>query len=119
MEVLTGQTDIKQAAQQLAEWGVKEVLITLGSLGSIIYAEGTFYKIPAYPPKDIVDATGCGDTYDTGYLYMRNKGTSYEEAGCFAAAMLTLKLGASGPFSKTEENVWNIVRTSSLKAEKI
>ena len=119
MEVLTGQTDIKQAALQLAEWGVKEVLITLGSLGSIIYAEGTFHKIPAYPPKDIVDATGCGDTYATGYLYMRNKGVSYEEAGCFAAAMSTLKLEASGPFSKTEEDVWNIIRTSSLKAEKI
>ena len=119
MEVLTGQTDIKQAALQLAEWGVKEVLITLGSLGSIIYAEGTFHKIPAYPPKDIVDATGCGDTYATGYLYMRNKGASYEEAGCFAAAISTLKLEASGPFSKTEEDVWNIIRTSSLKAEKI
>ena len=119
MEVLTGQTDIKQAALQLAEWGVKEVLITLGSLGSIIYAEGTFHKIPAYPPKDIVDATGCGDTYATGYLYMRNKGASYEEAGCFAAAMSTLKLEASGPFSKTEEDVWNIIRSSSLKAEKI
>ena len=119
MEVLTGHKDIKQAALQLAEWGVKEVLITLGSLGSIIYAEGTFHKIPAYPPKDIVDATGCGDTYATGYLYMRNKGASYEEAGCFAAAMSTLKLEASGPFSKTEEDVWNIIRTSSLKAEKI
>ena len=119
MEVLTGQTDIKQAALQLAEWGVKEVLITLGSLGSIIYAEGTFHKIPAYPPKDIVDATGCGDTYATGYLYMRNKGASYEEAGCFAAAMSTLKLEASGPFSKTEEDVWDIIRTSPLKAEEI
>lgn len=52
-------------------------------------------------------------------LYMRNKGASYEEAGCFAAAMSTLKLEASGPFSKTEEDVWNIIRTSSLKAEKI
>lgn len=44
---------------------------------------------------------------------------STEEAGCFAAAMSTLKLEASGPFSKTEEDVWNIIRTSSLKAEKI
>ena len=119
MEVLTGQTDIKKAALQLAEWGVKEILITLGSLGSIIYAEGIFHKIPAYPPKDIVDATGCGDTYATGYLYMRNKGASYEEAGCFAAAMSTLKLEASGPFSKTEEDVWNLIRTSLLKAEEI
>ena len=119
MEVLTGHKDIKQAALQLAEWGVKEVLITLGSLGSVIYAEGSFHKIPAYPPKDIVDATGCGDTYATGYLYMRNKGVSYEKAGCFAAAMSTLKLEASGPFSKTEEDVWDIIRTSPLKAEEI
>lgn len=115
-EVLTGFKDFKQAALQLAEWGVKEVLLTLGSLGSIIYAEGTFYKIPAYPTKNVVDATGCGDTYSMGYLYMRNKGASYEEAGCFAAALSTIKLEKSGPFSGTEEQVWDIIRNSELHA---
>ena len=109
MEVLTGLSDPHEAARKLHEWGVKEVLITLGSLGSVIFAEGHFFRIPAYPPKDIVDATGCGDTYVTGYLYMRNKGASYEEAGCFAAAMSTLKLEASGPFNGTEEEVWNVI----------
>ena len=113
-EVLTGFKDFKQAALQLAEWGVKEGLLTLGSLGSIIYAEGTFYKIPAYPAKNVVDATGCGDTYSMGYLYMRNKGASYEEAGCFAAALSTIKLEKSGPFSGTEEQVWDIIRNSDL-----
>lgn len=115
-EVLTGFKDFKQAALQLAEWGVKEVLLTLGSLGSIIYAEGTFYKIPAYPAKNVVDATGCGDTYSMGYLYMRNKGASYEEAGCFAAALSTIKLEKSGPFSGTEEQAWDIIRNSDLHA---
>lgn len=115
-EVLTGFKDFKQAALQLAEWGVKEVLLTLGSLGSIIYAEGIFYKIPAYPAKNVVDATGCGDTYSMGYLYMRNKGASYEEAGCFAAALSTIKLEKSGPFSGTEEQVWDIIRNSNLHA---
>ena len=115
-DVLTGFKDFKQAALQLAEWGVKEVLLTLGSLGSIIYAEGTFYKIPAYPAKNVVDATGCGDTYSMGYLYMRNKGASYEEAGCFAAALSTIKLEKSGPFSGTEEQVWDIIRNSELHA---
>lgn len=115
-EVLTGFKDFKQAALQLAEWGVKEVLLTLGSLGSIIYAEGTFYKIPAYPAKNVVDATGCGDTYSMGYLYMRNKEASYEEAGCFAAALSTIKLEKSGPFSGTEEQVWDIIRNSDLHA---
>lgn len=118
-EVLTGCKDPKQAALQLAEWGVKEVLLTLGSLGSLIYAEGRFYRIPAYPPKEVADATGCGDTYVLGYLYMRNKGFSYEEAGCFAAAMSTIKLEKSGPFSGSEEDVWHILNTSGLKAEEV
>ena len=112
MEVLTGYNVPELAALKLAEWGVKEVLITLGSLGSLIYAENKFHHIPAYPPKEIVDATGCGDTYMAGYLYMRNKGASYEEAGCFAAAMSTLKLEHSGPFSGSEEDVMNIISSN-------
>ena len=110
MEVLTGHRDPEKAALQLAEWGVKEVLITLGSLGSLIYAEGEFHRIPAFPPKDVVDATGCGDTYAAGYLYMRNQGASYYDAGCFAAAMSTLKLEHHGPFSGTEEDIQAIIK---------
>ena len=117
-KVLTGLDDYQAAARQLAEWGVKEVLLTLGSEGSIIYAENSFYYIPAYPPKKVVDATGCGDTYMLGYLYMRNKGVSYEEAGCFAAALSTVKLEKSGPFSGTEEDAWKIIKDSNLKVIK-
>ncbi len=109
MEVLTGHSDPEKAAVQLAEWGVKEVLITLGSLGSLIYAEGEFHRIPAFPPKEVVDATGCGDTYAAGYLYMRNQGASYYDAGCFAAAMSTLKLEHHGPFSGTEDEIQAII----------
>lgn len=111
-EVLTGYKDLRQAAIQLAEWGVKEVLLTLGSMGSLIYANHQFFKIPAYPPKEIVDATGCGDTYSMGYLYMRNQGASYDEAGRFAAAASTIKLEKSGPFNGTEEDIWNIIHSN-------
>lgn len=114
-EVITGYTDPKQAAIQLAKWGVKEVLLTLGSLGSLIYAGGVFYKIPAYPPHEVVDATGCGDTYVMGYLYKRNQGANYMEAGCFAAAVSTLKLEASGPFSGTEQEAIGLINNSPLK----
>ena len=118
-KVLTGLSDYQAAALQLSKWGVKEVLLTLGSEGSLIYAGGDFYQIPAYPPKEVVDATGCGDTYMLGYLYMRNKDASYEEAGCFAAALSTIKLEKSGPFSGTEEEAWNIIRSNRLKTVKL
>ena len=109
MEVLTGQKDPHNAALQLAEWGVNEVCVTLGDYGSIILENNHFYDICAYPPKAVVDATGCGDTYSTGYLYMRSRGASPDEAGHFAAAMSTLKLEHSGPFARTEEDVWRII----------
>ena len=63
--------------------GVKEVLLTLGDKGSLIYVDERFYEIPAYPVENVADATGCGDTYMAGYLYMRKRGASYQEAGCF------------------------------------
>lgn len=110
MQVLTQCEDPHEAALLIADWGVKEVLLTLGDKGSLIYADGQFYDIPAYPTLQVIDATGCGDTYMVGYLYMRNKGASYEEAGRFAAAMCTLKLQSHGPFYRTEKEVENIIK---------
>lgn len=109
MEVITGLTDPCAAAKCLAEWGVKEVCVTLGSEGSIILAEGKFYDIPAYEPKEIVDATGCGDTYSAGYLWCRAQGMGFEESGKFAAAMCTLKLEHSGPFDGSIDDVRRVM----------
>mgnify|MGYP000015359008 FL=1 len=117
--VLTGSSDYDEAVHLLHEWGVKEVLLTLGSEGSLIYAENKLYRIPAYPPREVVDATGCGDTYMLGYLYMRNKGASYAEAGMFAAALSTIKLEKSGPFCGTEQMASDIIKRSPLKAERL
>ncbi len=102
---LTGSEDPYQAARMLAEWGVKEVVITLGDKGSVIYTDGQFYDIAAYPVKEMVDATGCGDTYMAGYLLKRARGCNPSEAGHYAAAMCSLKLQESGPFRGTEKEI--------------
>src|SRR5690606_9251064 len=97
MEAVTGTSDVKAGARYLAEMGVREVIITLGSKGSVIYTDGVFYEIPAYQPEAIVDATGCGDTYMAGYLLQKVKGGSVQQAGEYGAAMATLKIASSGP----------------------
>lgn len=104
-QTLTGITDPYVAAELIHDWGVREVIITLGGGGSVIYADGHFYETPAYPPRQLVDATGCGDTYSAGYLYARARGMDYAESGRFAAAMCTLKLEHTGPFDRTIEDV--------------
>lgn len=117
MYVLTGETEVRKAAEKLASWGVREIIITEGSLGSFVYAEGKLVEIRAYPPKKVVDATGCGDTYMTGYLYMRAKGATIREAGCFAAAMSTLKLEGFGPFNGTEKDIRRIIDYRELEMD--
>ena len=109
METITGLKDPREAAKLIHSWGVTEVIITLGSEGSLIYLDGEFYEIPAYAPHEVVDATGCGDTYSAGYLYKRLQGASPVEAGKFAAAMCTIKLEHNGPFNRTEEDVMRII----------
>lgn len=113
MEQLTGTSDIKTGIQQLVDWGVPEVIITLGSKGSVIYQDDVLHAIPAFVPKQVVDATGCGDTYMAGYLYRRYQGDFVEKAGNFAAAMATSKIEASGPFCGNETDVKQVMQQRS------
>ncbi len=105
LTVLTGCSNVQDGAKVLADWGVKEAVITNGSLGSMIYAAGIFYQIPAYPPKNPEDATGCGDTYMAGYLYYRSKGFDIEQSGNFGAAIASLKMESPGPYTGGEKEI--------------
>lgn len=109
METITGLKDAHEAAKLLHSWGVTEVIITLGSEGSLIYVDDTFYEIPAYAPHEVVDATGCGDTYSAGYLYQRTLGATPTEAAKFAAAMCTIKLEHNGPFNRSIDDIHEII----------
>lgn len=110
METITGLKEAHEAAKLIHAWGVTEVIITLGSAGSLVYVDDKFYEIPAYAPHEVVDATGCGDTYSAGYLYRRLQGATPTEAGKFAAAMCTIKLEHNGPFNRSIEDVEKIIK---------
>ncbi len=109
LRALTGCEDVRAGAELVAGWGVEELVITNGSKGSKIYSGGTFYPIPAFPPRKLVDATGCGDTYMAGYLYQRIKGADEQRAGHFAAALATLKMESAGPFDGSLEDVLQLL----------
>lgn len=111
--------DPKIVAEKLASYGVREVIITLGSYGSLIYADKTCYEIPAYTPRKIVDATGCGDTYSTGYLYMRSQGATFQEAGRFASAMCTLKLEHNGPFEGSLKDIETLIKNTDRLSQSV
>ena len=108
---VTGTADVKEGARLLASWGVKEVVITFGSRGSLIYTQGVFHEIPAFTPRVLADTTGCGDTYMAGYLSQRILGSDPRDAGEFASAMSALKIESHGPFTGTPEQVRTFMAT--------
>jgi sugar/nucleoside kinase (ribokinase family) len=106
-QILSGEKGARAAAAAIASLGPKEVLVTMGSRGSVVFAGNTLHRIPSFRPKRWGgDPTGCGDTYVAGYLCERMKGVSPEKAGRFAAVMATLKLEGGGPFRGSRADVF-------------
>lgn len=79
--------------QEMRTLGVPEVLLTLGSQGSVVVTSGLVERIPATPVDGPVDPTGAGDTFSAAYLDARSRGATPAEAGHaasrFVAALLT------------------------------
>ena len=94
-ELLTGQTDLQQAAHQLAEYGPREVVLTQSS-GVTVLAEGCIHRAP-FTSRSLSGRTGRGDTCFATYLGCRLD-CSPEEATRLAAAVTSLKQEKPGPW---------------------
>jgi sugar/nucleoside kinase (ribokinase family) len=101
-ELLTGQTDLRAAARQLAAYGPREVVVTQSS-GVTVYADGRIYEAP-FTPRSLAGRTGRGDTCFATYVGKRLN-TPAEEACRFAAAVTTLKQEQPGPWRGTPADV--------------
>ena len=108
--ILSGEANLERAARKISDLGPREVIITLGSEGSLILAEGRLHRIPAFPPKTLVDPTGAGDTYGAGYVFHRLRSDDIEASGRFAAAIASLKLEDYGPFAGDANDVLALLR---------
>ena len=82
----TGETSIKAAAHALLAAGPALVVITDGVRGSWIYPrEAKPFHQPAFPQADIVDTTGCGDTYHGAFLFGLSRQMSLPESAELAS----------------------------------
>ena len=76
---ITGQ-DYEKGSRLLIEKGARIVAVTLGKEGCFVMDKEDSHHIPAYPTK-VVDTTGAGDAFATGFLYVLLKGGSILDAG--------------------------------------
>jgi sugar/nucleoside kinase (ribokinase family) len=95
-ELLTGQTDLRVAAEALATCGPREVILTQ-SAGVTVYADGQFYEAP-FVSRSLSGRTGRGDTCFSVYVGKRLT-CSAAEACRFAAAVTSVKQERPGPWN--------------------
>ncbi len=79
------------------DYDVDEMVITDGSNGSRIIAGGEI-KIDAVKCENVVDTTGCGDTYMAAYITQKLLSKSSEIAGNFASLIASEKIMNSKHF---------------------
>jgi len=107
-ELLTGQTDLREAARELAGYGPREIVITQ-SPGVTVYADGQVYEAP-FTPRSLAGRTGRGDTCFATYVG-RRLAASAEEACHWAAAVTTLKQEQPGPWRGSPDDVQALLAT--------
>jgi len=75
---------------------VKALIVTRGSQGSHIHADGTLHEIPPVKPAQVADPTGCGDAYRGGLLFGLQRGLDWATTGRIASLMGSLKIAHHG-----------------------
>ena len=101
----TGKEDPQEMAEIFLGYGVKNVIIKLGSRGCYFKNDKESISLPACP-IDAVDATGAGDSFVAGFACERLRGASDEEAlrfGNACGAITTTAVGATSALKDREQ----------------
>ncbi|MFA5155406.1 MAG: PfkB family carbohydrate kinase [Patescibacteria group bacterium] len=102
---VSGRNNIMEAARFLQAKGLKNLIITEGSLGSHLFIGHDYYRIPAFPPRQLADTTGAGDTYMAAFLRARELFEDPAEQGRFAAMAATMSLEGKGAFHGSVDEI--------------
>ncbi len=104
--LLTGENDPAKSARAFIEHGANCVIIKCGSKGCI-YDDGTISgSIPAFQAK-VIDTTGAGDSFVSGFIYGLRKGMDLFDCcryGCAVSSIVIEHMGTNINVSIDEVN---------------
>lgn len=65
---LAGEPNLVRATRAIAAMGPKTVVVKRGEYGALMFCDGAFFMVPAYPLDSVFDPTGAGDTFAGGFV---------------------------------------------------
>lgn len=92
---VTDLTSAKEAAKVIQKQGVKTVIITMGSEGSLLFDEDGYQFIKSFKVK-AVDTTGAGDSFNGAFVAAVARGNSIKEACQYATSFASLAVEREG-----------------------
>ena len=66
--LLSGYSNIVQAARAILRMGPKMILIKRGEYGVLQFSDSSIFATPAYPLEEVFDPTGAGDSFAGGLI---------------------------------------------------
>lgn len=84
----------------------KLTAVTLSEEGAIVVRGAERVKVAAYPIRELVDTTGAGDLFASGFLFGYTRGLAPEvcgKLGCLAAAVVIQQIGPRPMVSLQDE----------------
>ena len=106
------QTEDFSTALELAAEDCEIAVLTRSEKGCVVVSGDTLHTVPAHPIKKLVDATGAGDLFASGFLYGFTQGRPLDHCarlGALAAAEVISHIGA-----RPEVNLAEHARTHGL-----
>lgn len=92
--------EIDLIKSRLKDWkklfATKTVITTLGEKGATIESNGKTYKIAPCSPKQVIDPTGAGDAWRSGFLAGLSKGLDMQTCGQMGAVAASFALQEYG-----------------------
>lgn len=101
IKIFTGEEDLADAVKAIRKW-TKDLVVTLGAKGAIIFEDGESIHIKGQPAESI-DTNGAGDAFAGAFVHGRLSGWSSERSGAFACAVAARVVETFGPRLDLEE----------------
>jgi sugar/nucleoside kinase (ribokinase family) len=78
--MLSGESNIRNAAKKIMDMGPHTLVIKRGEYGAILFRQDFHFMVPGYLLENVFDPTGAGDCFAGGFAgYLASQGVSLHE----------------------------------------
>jgi sugar/nucleoside kinase (ribokinase family) len=73
--MLSGEYNLRRAAQKILDMGPNTLVIKRGEYGAMLFRKDSLFMVPGYLLEDVFDPTGAGDCFAGGFVgYLAERG---------------------------------------------